>query len=391
MWRFWKQGMVMLALAAAMALWCLSSLAAPGGGGTSRYTLVPLDTRPGYQWSGVNDINESGDAVGWLEDADGSAEAVAWEVTLTGGAVSVAQYALPLPSDQVVVGSDALGVNDFGEIVGNITVVGVDGSTLRTAVYWQDAASPPVTLAPLPGHRHSMATSINNGGLVVGVSAGAIPDTNRHAVAWKIGTPGSAEAEPLDLGTLAGATYSEAADVNNADALGIAQVVGTSGDKDFFLRAVLWEIDVITFAVIRGPVDLGFLRNERPISQGDAINDQGTTCGDSGQIAFREADGGTMQQLVQFKPGQTYAYGINNHNEIVGHNRHYDRRTGVFLGTYGVLWQADGKVVNLDSFIGSSGWYHIHDGKAINESSWIVGHGAIGAPGESRALVIVPK
>ena len=259
--------------------------------------------------------------------------------------------------------SAAFGVNDLGEIVGNAVVDGVD-----KAIYWQEAFSAPVLLPPLPGRSDCWAMSINNDGVVVGVSFNATGDSNRRAVAWKVGPAGNLLAGPVDLGVLSGGGFSVAGDVSNTDATsGNVRVVGSSHSTSGH-RAALWEIDPDTLTPVNGPVDLGVLSGDHPSSSGYAINDQGATCGDSApQLAFRKPYGGAMQQLVLFKPGQTWAFGINNRNEVVGRNDHYDPRKGAYLGSYGVMWQADGKVVNLDSFIDSSGWYHIHNGRAINE------------------------
>ncbi len=381
------------AIAAAIGLTALVLSATTWGAkpSASRYAIVQLDTRPGYQWSGVGDLNEVGDVVGVLVAADGYPDAVAWKVTVSSGTVSVDEYPLSLPPLPLgydrFVDSAAEGVNDLGEIVGNVTVASGVLPVVRKAVYWKDAVSAPLFLPPLPGYSYSWAMSINNDGIVVGMAGNGIPDNNRRPVAWKVGLSGIVG--PIDLGILSGTTYSDALDVNDASS-GIVRVVGTSSNGVSVFRAVLWEIDANTL-LGSGPVELGFLRNDRPFSEGYAINDQGTTCGDSVNIAFRKPYGNAMQQLAQFKPGMTWAYDINNRNEVVGKNDHYDQRSGAFQRSYSVMWQADGKVVNIENYIGSSGWYRIYDGRAINDLGWIAGHGAIAAPGESRALVMVPK
>ncbi len=374
------------AIAAAIGLTTLL-LSAPTwgakGGGTARYTIVPLDTRPGYQSSYASDVNEVGDVVGYLEDADRHTDAVAWEVTVSGGTASVVERFLPGGFDE----SAAFGVNDNGGIVGSSVV----GGMYDQAVYWKDAASAPLLLPPLPGQAYCWAGNINNDGVVVGWSSDAA-NANRRAVAWRVGPAGNLLAGPVDLGVLSGGSFSVAGDVSKTDATsGNVHVVGDSGSTEG-LRAVLWEINALTLAVISGPENLGVLSDDQPFSSGYAINDQSTTCGQSGYIAFRKPYGNPMQQLAQFKPGQTWAFGINNRNEVVGKNDYW--RNGAWQGSYPVMWQADGKVLNLNGFIGSSGWYYIANPRAINDNGWIAAHGGnsvIGQAGESRALVMVPK
>ena len=57
MWRFWKRSVVILAVAAAVGLWCLSpSLAARPGGGPTPAQLNPAIAFVAAQLSGREDI-----------------------------------------------------------------------------------------------------------------------------------------------------------------------------------------------------------------------------------------------------------------------------------------------------------------------------------------------
>lgn len=99
-------------------------------------------------------VNEAGTAVGWISE-DGINQAVAW----TSGAM------IRLPGFCATCPSQAMGINDFGDIAG----VASQADGTRRAVVWHGNAMTTV-LAPLAGDAESTAADINNQGEVAGSS-----------------------------------------------------------------------------------------------------------------------------------------------------------------------------------------------------------------------------
>jgi hypothetical protein len=55
------------------------------------------------------------------------------------------------------------------------------------------------------------------------------------------------------------------------------------------------------------------------------------------------------------------------------------------------MWRADGKRVELNDFLGRSGWRHIHEGRAITSGGIIAATGILEEDHESRALLMIPE
>jgi probable HAF family extracellular repeat protein len=164
-----------------------------------------------------------------------------FEAVIWGPKQSQIRELLPLSGDSVGM---ALWINNNGQ------AVGVSGRCANTIV-------PPIAVGPhavlweKDGSVHDLgslggtvsttllgvgnaALSVNNQGHVVGASA--LPgNTNNHAFLW------TRQAGMRDLGTLPGYDNSAAAGINDR-----GDVVGTSYDVDFNLRAFLWQNGVMT-------------------------------------------------------------------------------------------------------------------------------------------------
>jgi probable HAF family extracellular repeat protein len=162
--------------------------------------------------------------------------------------------------------SQATGINNSGQIVGNSTLnVGMKVEPLygiaQHATIWNDGKA--TDLGTLPGGLDSYANGINNSGQVVGYSYVSFV-TSFHATVWNKGVA-------TDLGTLGG-IYSFAHGINNS-----GQVVGYATTQTNDYRATLWDdghaIDLNTFLTASEIGDGWVLRTAT------AINDHGVIVG----------------------------------------------------------------------------------------------------------------
>ncbi len=238
-------------------------------------------------------------------------------------------------------GSEAVDINDSGEIVGN--AVAQNGQNLP--ILWKHGII--VQLETLAQGEFGSAAAINNAGQVIGVLR---TDWVPRAVFWDDG-------EAIELSNLKEASGSLTSGINER-----GQIVGTSV-TDSLDKAVLWEKD-------GSIIDLGI--------EGSAV-----AINNSGQIVVNGRAHAYLldrDAIIDLElPGEVSgsASAINNSGQIVGTS---DRAA--------VLWE-DGKAYYLRDLIPrNSGWTQLTYAADINDRGQIVGTG-VNSHG-SRAFLMTP-
>lgn len=372
----------LLAVVAASGLLCCSySQAKPpgggGGGGTDKnataYTIIPfLPPGPASTASFVNGLNEQGQAVGTVEYPDGELKAVHFDIA----------------SDvytELQDGENAYGVNKLNQTVGTI------GGDLSLAAFWSTPSASPVVLPPLSGDVESVATAINDSGVIVGSSVGS---AGWSAVAWRavIGADGVAQVNgPLLLSAL-GDNGATANDVNEV-VDGTVQVVGTDEGGNSGMEAVLWTISVNENGTLGGssaPVSLGTLQLFNPTrSEATGVNNFGAVSGGSDLYPFVANPGMTVEALKvprQFVSG--FASDINDAGDCVGFIELWSNAYQIGID-HAYLWR-NGDPVDLEKLIDSrSGWQWLAHANRINNGGLIAGEGNFDV--QRRGFVMTPN
>jgi probable HAF family extracellular repeat protein len=305
--------------------------------------------------------------------------------------------------------SSALGVNNKGEVVGYSFL----GEDYQAFVYSTSDHS--LTEVGSLGGRINAACAINDAGQVAGYSE----DGNGNLLAFLF----SRNQQMASLGTLAGASSSEAFGINNN-----GEVVGDSQNGAQAHRPVLFSNG--------SAKDLGLGGSSEPeaLETAFAINDAGQIVGrhSAGNNAFhafvlangnttdfRTLGGANGEALGINKSGvvvgdsdtadgiphafvfdrsalkdlgtlpgfekASFARGINSSGEIVGESDGADQKRA-FLYTKGQLVELDELAVNLSE----AGFNSLDVAYAINDKGWIVGYGTT-SDNLTSAFVAVPE
>jgi probable HAF family extracellular repeat protein len=263
-----------------------------------------IDLAP-YPGGGSNSkafaLNDAGVAVGW---SDNDPDANHQQATIWSGTVGQALGTLG------GLDSEALGVNNFGQVVGDATLPdGTDHAFFFDGTTMNDLG----TL----GGSYSVGYDINDMGQVVG--AALLPDgITEHAFLYP-----DDQGNLIDLGSLGGQN-SVARAINQ-----LGDVVGSSITAD--LNAVH------AFLLPSGSsnmIDLGSLGGS---SEALGVNNLDQVVGDSGNQAFLY-DGGSMIALNNLLPPDAdwnllAATGINDSGQITGYGKNADGSIHAFLMT----------------------------------------------------------
>ena len=266
-------------------------------------------------------LNETGQVVGSV-NSDGR-RAFLWDPS-TGTMILI--------SDPLTPGAEAAAINGRGQVVGFGRIRGglVDHAFLWTPDVPNGTTGSMTDLGTLPGGSGSAAFGVNDRGQVVGCSYTNFCDpTNGSAFLWTPDVPNGTTGSMIDLGTLPGASGSEASGINNG-----GQVVGASG-ANFTARAFLW-----TPAAPNGTTG--------------ALTDLGALPGSSG----------------------SQAYGINNAGEVVGcsYTSFCDpTSTDAFLWRPDVPNGTTGNMIDLGTLPGASG----SEARGINDVGQVVGDAVV--------------
>jgi probable HAF family extracellular repeat protein len=334
---FW----VLLLLGAAPA-----ALAGPGA--AAPYYAV---TVIGGAGSAAYDVNLRGDVVGGLAAGDTTHAFLYSGSTLsdlgTGGGT----------------GSLARHVNDSGQVVGSMWGLDSGSGFLYSGG----------TLGALAGS--TSAYGINNSGTITGVFGVVGTDgfAYSHAYSYTAGVY-------TDAGTLIEDAGSYGMAINSSGAIaGYAE----------WARGANWPTNLVVYkdGVLS---DLGAF--EGPWAYGYSINDAGRIVG-AGTIGFSGADlyprrallyaGGALQNLGSLmQDGDSFAYDINNLDEIVG-------AAATATGLHGFLY-ANGAMVDLNTLIDPASGWTITDAQAINDVHQVAGTACKGDLCYAVRLDLVP-
>ncbi len=269
----------------------------------------------------VTGINSSGVAVGFTTDSQGNSAAAVFNGQ-TNSLSGIGQ---------------ANGINSGGTVIGT--------SYLNNAPLVTEWSNGQATNLGISGY----GTSINDGGQVAG---GMLTSNGElHAFVWSNGSL-------LDVGALAGATWSSVYGINSA-----GQTVGTSMAGSTYSAFVSTGSTVKNVAgSLGGANSYGMGINNSGVVVGSAQNAQGYL------NAFESTSQG-MVNLGTLGGSQSYAYGINDAGTVIGYSLLAgDTTTHAFV-------YLDGVLIDLNTLLPASSGWTMDAAYGINDSGDIAGVG----------------
>ena len=319
---------------------CLSSRTAKA----QSYNITDLGSLLGTN-SYAYGINNQGQVVGYWTETNGARAFLYSGGTVTdlGSLGGTNQY--------------ALSINSAGQIVGFASVT----NGIRAFLYNNGA----LTNLGSMGGLNSYAYGINDLGQIVGFI-----DTTNGARAYFYGN-GNA----TNLGTLGG-TNSYAFGVNNSNL-----VVGSSLTESAATHAFLWQNGGLTNLNALISSNAGWVLNDaRGINNAGKIVGWGVT--NSQEQAFLYNAGQVTK--IGMLPGATnsFAFGINNSNQVVGASTLSNSTSRAFVWLNGTL-------TDLNSLLPAGFNWDLREARGINDKGQIVGWGVTN--GQEHAFILSPN
>ena len=293
-------------------------------------TALPAGTNP-------TGINHAGQIVGDISIEGGARRAFTW----TAG--TLVPYGTLGGGD-----STALAINDSGRITGYAGVAGGDARAFT------GSGGALADLNVFSGAVSSFGNAINNSGQVAG--GYNMPGGMGRAFTRK-------GAGDLDLGTLGG-SFAVANGINSAgDIVGFSSLDDTS---PFLAHAFLYSGGVMK--------DLGTMAGAS-LSEATAINDSGVITGhgwvQGSHHAFIYSDG-VMRDLGTLGGRRSFAYDINNRGQVVGNSNDPDD-----FDFFAYIYDA-GRMTNLNSLIDPASGWTLYAATGINDREQIAAYGCRG-------------
>lgn len=330
------------------------SLAGAASAGT--FDIQPLGPVEGMTDVYATDINNAGQAVGYIFDASGNRRAVRWD----DGVANV------LPDAGQARHSEAYRINNLGQIVG---LSMSDGGSEQAAMWNADGSIVPI--GALPGGGYSFANDITDGGLVVGSST--LGAGGQHAFTW------TAAGGLVDYGSFDSDNAQYFAGFNAANESG--KFVGTGYRLFSPFHAAMGQEGVLEVIDIspqaQFSMGMGLDVNEAGVMVGYQNDGSGAP-----EAAIFNGDG-TYVGLGHLGLGESWASAINDEGIIVG--RAFGDVEGEWVTKAFVY--IDGTMHDLMDFVDDgSGWELFFSADGINDRNQIVGSGIYN--GEIRGYVI---
>ncbi len=369
---------VVLSMSLAIGLACTSIVLAKkptgggGGGGGPIYTIMPLaPLGTGSQRTGVTDVNNVGEVIGFAESSDNAY--TNWHLNLTTGTYT-----------QLPLGGNA--INNEGEIV---------TTSNGTAYFIPGLGADPISLLPLAGDDVSIAVDINDDRIIVGYSRVAGTPGGNTAVAWRAIVNGQGAITiqgPVVLSPLNGDATSVAVRVNDpvegpTIVLGDSWRTSPGGPNE---EAVVWSVSVNGPGELQAgpPTGLGYFQS---YSDGYGINGYGDVCGRSDLMPFLLPAGGNMQALpVPRNTSDGYAFDINDSGYIVGYvHINYKKGANLVDKEYPILWHVDTGAIDLNQLHNDNNWDVLWIAYRITNAGVITGHGKF--DGVTRGFIMIPN
>ena len=290
-------------------------------------------------FSNLNDMNNWGDCVGYYETADGERHAWLYNSTIDRNNPNTAIDlndigAVGVPDGCII--ASAVGINDFGAIVGYVTLLG-DLAVRRG--YVLDTSVDPPEFSLLPDNDESWvdtyARRINENGDILGSFQRADGTWGAYLFNPGLYGPADTDVEVIDVNLRS----LQAVDLNNPSEAVPAEVVGTvEGD--------------VAFVYTRG-IGIEFLPYDRPVFSA-YINDAGTICGsivDEVEVKFHGNKTELVKQRFLFRDSGTLKIFNDSGDDGLKNRATGINSQGTILTWGGFVYQDDWGFVDVDSLV----------------------------------------